>query len=206
MRSVLSFLEVVLSSSRNNLLLEINVMLKNILEREDFRLTVDNGKQDHAEGCLELSVGIKLIENDLRICVTLEVDRDVHTCLGGIVVDIGDTLDLLVLDKVCDAFDKSCFVYVVRNFRNLDLKSSVLLLNDLGTGTDNNLASSRCVSRSHTRTSHNNTVGREVGALDMLHKLVKRSVGIVDQTAHSVDYLTQIVRRNVGCHTDGDTH
>ena len=40
----------------------------------------------------------------------------------------------------------------------------------------------------------------------MLHKLVERSVGVVDKTAHTVNNLTEIVRRNIRSHTDGDTH
>ena len=81
MRSVLSLFKIVLSSSRNNFLLEINIILKNLLESKNFRLTVDNCKKNYAERRLKLSVRVKLIENNLRICITLEVNRNVHTCL-----------------------------------------------------------------------------------------------------------------------------
>ena len=74
MCSVLSFFEVVLSSSCDNLFLEIDIILKNFLESKDFRFTVNDCKKDYAERCLKLSVRVKLIENNLRICVTLEVD------------------------------------------------------------------------------------------------------------------------------------
>ena len=54
--SVLSLLEVELRSAADNVLLELDVALEHILEREDLRLTVDDREHDSAEGDLQLGV------------------------------------------------------------------------------------------------------------------------------------------------------
>ena len=46
------------------------------------------------------------------------------------------------------------------------------------------------------------STGREVGALDELHEIVGRCVGICEKVQRSVDHFTQVVRRDVGGHTD----
>ena len=39
----------------------------------------------------------------------------------------------------------------------------------------------------------------------MFHYVGKGSVGIVDNAVDAVDYLIEIMRRNIRCHTDRDT-
>ena len=79
MSSFLSFFKVKLCAAADYTALEVDILLKNFLKSENFGLTVDNSKHNNAEGCLHLSVGIKLIENNLGVSVTLEVNGDVHS-------------------------------------------------------------------------------------------------------------------------------
>jgi len=46
--------------------------------------------------------------------------------------------------------------------------------------------------------------GREVGALDVLHQLRERRLGLVEQPDQRGRDLAQVVRRHVGRHADGD--
>ena len=39
----------------------------------------------------------------------------------------------------------------------------------------------------------------------MVHNIVKSRLGIINYTAHSLNYLAHIMRRDIGRHTDSDT-
>ncbi len=50
-----------------------------------------------------------------------------------------------------------------------------------------------------------NAAGREIGTLNELQQIVELGVGVVDQVDFGVDQFGQVVRRDIGGHTDGDT-
>ena len=74
MRSVLSLSEVVSCSAGDNFLLELDIVAENFLEGELFGFAVDKSNHDNAEGCLKLCEAEKLVENNLGICISLEVN------------------------------------------------------------------------------------------------------------------------------------
>ena len=51
----------------------------------------------------------------------------------------------------------------------------------------------------------NNTAGREIGPFDELDQVIGACVRIFRKMQNGVDYLAQVVRRDIGGHADGDT-
>ena len=47
------------------------------------------------------------------------------------IVDIGDAVDALILDKLCDVFDESCFVDLIRQLGDDDLVAAIRLFHNL---------------------------------------------------------------------------
>ena len=57
----------------------------------------------------------------------------------------------------------------------------------------------------HAAQAINSCAGWEIGCLDNVDQLVDFSFRLIQQTQASIDGITQIVRRDIGCHTDGNT-
>ena len=53
--------------------------------------------------------------------------------------------------------------------------------------------------------AHDYAARREIRSLNVLHKLVKRAVGVFHHALHTLDYLVKVMRRDIGSHTYGDT-
>ena len=86
--------------------------------------------------------------------------------VGGIVVDVGNALYSLILDKLRDALDKSCLVHLIRQLRNDNFKSAVLFVFDnFGARSERYLASARCISGAYACSAHYDAGRRKIGTL-----------------------------------------
>ena len=202
MGALLSFFQIVPCAAGDYLALVVYILLKNLLKGEYLRLAVYEGEHNHAEGRLELSVGIELIQNYLRIRVALQGDIDVHTGARGIVVDIGYALDALILDEIRHALYELRLVDAVGYLGDNYLVAVALCLDYLGAGADYNFAAACAVGGAYARSAHDYSAGREIGAWQMSHKLLERRVGVIYQAVHGGYDLAQIVRRDICRHTD----
>ena len=81
-----------------------------------------------------------------------------------------------------------------------------LFLDDFRFGPYENTSSSRGVSLVYSGGAVNGCLCREVRTLDEIHKVAYRAVGIVEKIYGTVDYLAEVVRRNIGRHTYGNTY
>ena len=202
MGALLSFFQIVPCAAGDYLALVVDILLKNLLKGEYLRLAVYEGEHNHAEGRLELSVGIELIQNYLRIRVALQGDVDVHTGARGIIVDIGYALDALILDEIRHALYELRLVDAVGYLGDNYLVAVALCLDYLGAGTDYNFAAACAVGGAYARSAHDYSAGREIGAWQMSHKLLESRVGVIYQAVHGGYDLAQIVRRDICRHAD----
>ena len=104
--------------------------------------------------------------------------------------------------EICDRLNEHRLIYHVGNLGEDDL---MLILVYLGSGSDVDSAAAGLVRLTDTARAVDDSGGREVGALDKLHKLVNRALGIVNSVDRTVNNLGEVMRRNVGRHTNGDT-
>ena len=129
MLSFLSLVKVELSSSCDNIDLEVYILLKHFLEGQHLRYTVYKSKHYNAHCILKLCIAEQLIENYLRISVLFKLDNNSHSVLAGLIVDIMYSVDTLFLNKIGDRLNKSCLVYHVRYLSNDNTVSALYLLN-----------------------------------------------------------------------------
>ena len=205
MHPFLRLFQVEDGAALDDLLLMLDITLQHLLERQDLRLAVYDRQHDRAEGRLQLRHHKEMIQHDLRARLALDVDLNMHTVSVGVILDIGDTLQTFFFDKIRDIFDQARLVDAVGDLGDDDLESSVLCLDDLGLCADNDLAATGRVSRADARATHDYTAGRKIGARHTFHDVRDLGVGVVDQQTHRVDGLAEVMRRNVGRHTDRDT-
>ena len=96
-------------------------------EVHDLRLVVDDGQEDDAERRLHLRVAIQVVQHDLGDGIALQLDDDAHAFAVGLVAQIGDAFDALVVNQLGDLLDQALLVRHVRNLRHDDLLACRLL-------------------------------------------------------------------------------
>ena len=96
------------------------ILLKHLRKSQDLRLKAsvygNKAKHDHAKCILKLCMLIKLVQDNICIGISAEVDADAHSLTAGVVIQVCDSVNLLVADKFCDLFDQTGFVYEVWKF------------------------------------------------------------------------------------------
>ena len=89
---------------------------------------------------------------------------------AGVVVDVGNTVDSLVLDKVGNRLNESLFVNLIGKLGHDNAHSAVFVFLDFRSCPDSDFPSARCVSGTDSGATHNNTGGRKVRSFDVLHE------------------------------------
>ena len=83
-----------------DLALVVDVVAEHLAQRQRARHVVDQRDHVDAERRLQRRVLVELVEHDLRDRVALELDHDPHAAAVGLVAQVGDLGDLLLLDEV----------------------------------------------------------------------------------------------------------
>ena len=65
------------------------------------------------------------VKRDLRIRIALQLHYDAHAVSVRFIADIGNMLDLFFLDQLCDLFDNSRFIDLIRDLCKHDLHFSL---------------------------------------------------------------------------------
>ena len=201
---LLSLFQVVLGATADDPVLELDIPLQHGLEGHHLGHAAVQRQQDDAHGVLQLGVAVELVQHHLRVGLFLQLDDDPHAVAVGLVVQVADALDALVLDKVRDALDEAGLVDHVGNFGDDDLEAAVLLLFNFRAAPQGDLAAAGGVGRPDAAAAHDDAAGGEVGAFDVLHQAGQVQLGVVDEGHRPVDDLAEVVGRDVGGHAHGD--
>src|SRR5207302_7205231 len=92
-----------------------------VLEIEDLGTAADDDEVDDAERRLHLRQPEELVEDDVRISVFFQLDRDRHALAIAVVLDVAHALESLVANELGDLGDEARLVDLVRNLRDDDL-------------------------------------------------------------------------------------
>ena len=204
MGPLLGLSQVVLGAAADDLVLELHILLDHLLEGQHPGDFMVNGDHDDAHGVLKLGVLIQLVQHHLGVGLFADVNDDPHPLAVGLVVQVGDALDPLVLDQLGDALNQPGLVDHIGDLGNHDLVPAVLLFLDGGPAPEGNLAPAGGIGGPDAAAAHDDAGGGEVGALDILHQAGQVDVGVVDVCDAPVDHFAQVVGRDVGGHAHRD--
>ncbi len=181
--------------------------LEHVLQVQRARLAVDQGHHVDAEHALQLGLGIEVVEDHLAHLAATQLDDHAHAVLVGLVAQLGNTLDLLLFHQLGDLLDQPRLVQLVRQLGDDDLLATAALLHllDDGAGTDVDAPATGAVGLDDPGAAVDDAGGGEVRTGDVLHQLIDGQVGVVHQRQAAVDHFAEVVRRDVGRHTHGDT-
>ena len=91
------------------------------LRRDDARLPVHQRQHVDEEGGLHGGVFVEVVEHLARLRFALQLDDDAHALAVGLVAQVADAVDLLVLDQLGDALDQGGLVDLVGQLGDDDL-------------------------------------------------------------------------------------
>ena len=178
--------------------------LENLLEVHQLRLTVVQRHHVDAEHRLHRRLLVQVIQHDIGRLAALEFDDDTHAVLVRLVPQFADPLDALFTDEVGDLLDEPGLVDLVRQLRDDDSLPSGLEFLDFRSCTDVDAPAACSIGRIDALSTVDDAGGRKVRPGQVLHERRDVDRRILDQCQAGTDHLTEIVRRNIGRHADGD--
>ncbi|MND56575.1 hypothetical protein D3C80_476840 [compost metagenome] len=177
---------------------------QHVEQRQLFRLAAVQRHHVAAERGLQRRVAVKLVEDDVSVCVTLQLDDDAVALAVRFVTKVGNALDALVLDQLSHLFDHRCLVHLIGNFGDDDLLAVAAHRLDRGKAAHHDRAAARLISRANTVLAENHCAGRKIRTGDDFHHLGQLDRRIINQRDTAVDDFRKIVRRDIGGHADSD--
>ena len=186
-----------------------DVVAQHLVEAQGARHAVDDAQHVGAEVRLQLGVLVQVVEHHARHGVTLEGDDDAEAdAVGGLVVDTRDAGELAGGDLLSDVGDHVVRVDLVRQLGDDDGLAVARLL-DRGDAAHADGATAGGVGVLDALVTDDETRGREIGALDVVHarleSLLLVGLRVAEQPVDRVGEFVEVVRRDVRRHTDRDT-
>ena len=196
-----------LRAADDDLALVGDVGAEDLAQRQRPRDAVDQGDGVDPEGRLHRRVLVEVVQHDLGQRVALELDDQAHAVAVGLVPQVGDVRDLLVVDELGDLLDERALAALLDHEGQLGDDDRLLALGQrLGVGAraHADAAAAGLVGVADALPAEDDPARREVGALDVLHQLLDGDRRVVDERDDRVGDLAEVVRRDVRGHADGD--
>ena len=202
--SALSLLQFVTRAPHDDFAAVLDIAIDGFLKRECLGLAVINGEHIDAEGGGQLRVLVEVIDDHLRDRIALELDNDTGVFIGFI-ADSRDLGENLFIGQLSDALYECGAVDVVGNLGDDNLLFAVahFLHAESTSHLDGAFASGEIIR--HGGEPGDGATGREIRALDILHQPLEIDIGIIDLGADTIDHFTEVMRRHVRGHADGNT-
>ncbi len=201
----LCFCQLKARAARNHNLAVMDVMLQECLECQNARLVIDQRQHVGVERALHGGVFVERVQHAFGCGVAFEFDEDTHTLAVGLVAHFRDAVDLLVACEFRDLFHQFCFVDLVGKLGHDDTHAPALALFDDGTRAHNDTPASIDVGVADTLAPLDNTAGGEVRSAYNARQVLGGRFWIFNQVNDAVTYFVQIMRWDIGCHTNGNT-
>ncbi len=123
----------------------------------------------------------------------------------GFVANVGNAFDCFVAHQFGDAGNHRGFVDLIRNFRHDNRPAVFTDFFNLRSGAHNDGTASRQFRRTRARSSQNQSARRKIGSRNDVKQFFCRNLRIVDIGNSGINHFPQVMRRNVGRHTYGNT-
>ena len=188
----------------------LQIINQHVLQIEDLGFIIDQGQIDNTEGVHHLGVLVKIIEHDIGIDVPAQLDADALAFTVRLIPQVCDAVQPLLFNQISDLLDQSCLINHVRQLCDNNAGLAVGQSLDIGNGPDFDLAAAGPVGFLNAPSAHDLSAGRKIWSLDDLHQFFNIGVPVffypvVDDLYNAVDGLPQVMRRDIGCHTNRDT-
>ena len=190
--------------------LVLDVVADHLVQPQGSRHPVDDRQHVGAEAGLQLGVLIEVVQHHLGHGVTLDLDDDAQAHpVAGLVLDVGDAGQLALAHLVGNRGDEVVVVDLIRQFGDDDRGAAPGVLFDFHDAAHPDRTAAGGVGIDDALGPDDQAGGGEVRALDPFdHRReggLLVGVEVLQAPVDRLGQLAQVVRRDVGGHTDGDT-
>ena len=202
-RAVPRLSQAVLRSPSNDLDLMVDVVTHSLGEVQGSRHPVHECDHVDPETRLHRSVFVQVVQHDVGIRVTFELDHEPRLAPCRVVLGPADALELTSVHEVCDFLLDRLDRGLIGEFGDDYARGAPRLL-DLGDRTQLDRALPCPVGIKDALAPQDRGAGGKIGPFDEPHELVGTGIRMLEHMQRCVDHLTQVVRRDVGGHTHRD--
>ena len=153
---------------------------------------------------MQLGVFEQVVHHHVGIGVTLQSDDQVGFATSRVVIHVSNAVEAVVVNEFLDATRDCRTARLIRQFGDNDSHLPSLAFFNRHLGTHLDAAATGLVGLGQTVSTQDQPTGGKVGALHELHQILHGGIRVFHQMQRGVDDFTQVVRRNTGCHTDGN--
>ena len=146
-----------------------------------------------------------MVKHLLWVAVFLYFYHHAHRTTRTFVAQVANA-DFLFLVKFCDFFYQARLVHAIRNFRNYNLVAPALCFLNLGHTANRYASAPGLIGLLHWRTAVNGRTSWEIRATHVPHQIVDRNIVVINNFNRCINQFAQVMRRNIGRHTDRDTN
>ena len=187
---------------------EVEEHLEHLAQGEQDRLTVHQRQHVGTEVALQRSELEQVVQHHLRVGVAAQLHNDPHAVAVALVADVGDALELLVVDQLSNALDQRRFVGLIRQLGD-DHRIAIgpprgLDRFDVGHAAHGHRAAAAQVGLADAFAPQDLTAGGEVRPGDQLDQLLIGDLRVRDQREQAINQFIEVVGRDVGRHPHGD--
>ena len=187
---------------------KVHMVSNDLLQSQCFRSSVCNCQHVDTEGILQSGLLIEHVGKVLHVCIALQFQNDTDSLLGRLVGNIHDICGLLGLYQGCDIikeFSDVCTDHGVRNLCDHQLLATALQLLYFHPSTDTELTCSGFIDLYKVVLIYYDTTCRKIRALEITHQPTGADIIILHVCLHSIHHFAQVMRRDAGSHTNGDS-
>ncbi len=201
----LGLLEPELGAPLDDLHLMVEVVLDHLGDVERARHAVHQRHVVHAERVLQLGELVELIEDHLGHGIPLQLDDEAGAHLrGGLVAQVGDPGQLLVVDQLGDLLQHPILADLIGQLGDHDGSAALADLLHVGDGSHLDRAAAGEERVLDAPGADDVGAGRKVGTLHDLEVLLGTRIGILQTEETGLHDLAEVVGRDVGGHTHRD--
>ena len=200
---VARLLQAELRTAPDDLDLVVDVVRQRLGQVQRAGHAVHQGQHVDAEAGLQRRLLEQVVEDDVGVGVALELNDEPRLLVGRGVAQLADAVEVAGPHQLGDLLLNHLDRGLVRELGDDDAVADASLL-DLGDGPHLDGAAAGPVGVEDALAPEDQRARREVGALDELHQVVGRGLGMVQHVDGGVDHLAHVVRRDVGRHAHGD--
>ena len=106
--------QVVNGAARDHFAAVLQENLNQVFQIAKFGLAVDQRHHVHAKRILQLRLFVQIVQHYFGHCAAFEFDHQAHAGFVGLILDVADIFDSLLVDQLGHALLQGLFVNLVR--------------------------------------------------------------------------------------------
>ncbi|CQR22701.1 Uncharacterised protein [Yersinia enterocolitica] len=179
---------------------------QNVFQVKQLRLPLRQSHHIDTESHLQLRQRVEVVQHHFPDSITFDFNHDTHAVFIRLITQRTDTFYAFFFHQLGDFFNQPRLVHLIRDLvNNNGFATGFSVSLNFSTGTDIHLATASTISFFNTTATIDNRSSGEIWPRDVLHQPFNGDVFIFDIGQTAINNLRKVMRRNIGCHPDGNT-